>query len=161
VAQFVPELVDPTNPDSIAEWARLITALVSGQISIGEPIAPSPDPATPTALDALRPNGVKGHMLGSFVQVSIGTGDLDVAFTCTHNLNIPNKVAGGLNVGWVIVRAEHNGTGAGVTSSISVNYETGDTVTANAIDLRFYANARTVNDANPIVFTLWFFPATR
>ena len=160
MAQFAPELVDPTNPDSIAEWARTITALVNGGISIGEPLAWD---VLTGAVDLLRPNGVKGHILGDFVQVEVGfkdTGDW-IAVTCTHNLNIPNRVAGGLNVGWTPVRFEHDGNTVDAASTISVNYRTGDTVTANAIDLRFYASGtRVVSDAHPIIATLWFFPAT-
>jgi hypothetical protein len=159
VADFVGEIQNPEDPDSIAEWSRTVADLLNGQLSIGEPVS---EDAT------LKPNGVKGHLLGSFVNVVIGTGDLDAAFTCTHNLNIPQKGTGTapteLNVCWTIVRAEHSGNGAGVTSTISCNYETGDAVTANAIDLRFYANARTVADPAPddrIFITLRSFPATR
>ena len=154
MAQFIGEIPDPNDPESVAEWSRSVADLLNGQLSIGEPISHD---------TVMHPNGVKGHMLGSFVTVVIGTGDLAANITCTHNLNVPNKLAGGLNVGWLPVRWEHDGTGvAGVVETISCNYRTGDAVTANAIDLRFYAAAaRTVADATPLTATLWFFPTTR
>jgi hypothetical protein len=157
VTQFAPELINPEDPNSLTEWARTITSIVNGNISIGEPVSSD---------TTMMPNGVKGHLLGSFVNLVIGTGDLDVNITCTHNLNIPNKGTGTgpteMNVGWVPVRWEHNGTGvAGVVETISCNYEDG-TITANSIQRRFYAAAAlTVNDANPLYVTLWFFPTSR
>jgi hypothetical protein len=168
VASFVPELLNPEDPESVAQWARDVGDVVNGQLSIGEPISHDvalfPNPISHDV--ALFPNGVKGHMLGSFVNLVIGTGDLDANITCTHNLNIPNKGTGTgpteMNVGWVPVRWEHNGTGvAGVVETVSCNYEDG-AITADSIQLRFYAAAaRTVNDANPLYVTLWFFPTTR
>ena len=161
MADFVPELVNPNDPDSIAEWARAINSLVNGFISIGEPVSED---------TTRKPNGVKGHLLGSFVTVEIGTKDdgFWAAVTCTHNLNIPNKGVGAspsdLNVGWVVVRWEHDGNGvAGANEMMSCNYRTGDAVTNNSIDLRFYYGngARNVNDDHPIYVTLWFFPTTR
>jgi hypothetical protein len=152
VATFVPELQNPDDPESVAEWARIVASKINGQISIGEPVSED---------TTLKPNGVKGHLLGSFVEVVIGTNDLNTAMTCTHNLNL--SVWGtDLNVGWIIVRAEHSGTGAAVNSTISCNFQTGDTIGANAIELRFYADTRTVTDgADALTVHLWFFPATR
>lgn len=167
MASFVPPLLDPENPDAIANWAREVADVLNGQVSIGEPVATLPDGTG--GIDTTRPNGVKGHLSGSFVLVEVGTGDLGHAgaITCTHNLNIPTNIAslpaGALNVGWVVVRVEHSGNGvvAG-DETISVNYRTGDAVTTTAIDLRFYASgARTVSDVHPIYVTLWFFPTTR
>ena len=157
MASFVPDLLDASDPASVEAWAVRVADVVNGQVSIGEPISHD---------TALLPNGVKGHLIGSFVTVILGQGfALDTNITCTHNLNVENKGVGTdpteLNVGWVIVRAEHSGTGAGVTSTISCNYETGDAVTANSIELRFYANARTVDQVDPLYITLWFFPTTR
>lgn len=162
MATFVPPLLDPSNPNAVANWAREVADVINGQISIGEPLALNPDP-TAGGADPARPNGVKGHLLGSFVVVEIGTNDLGHAnpVTCTHNLQIVPK-GGSLNVGWVIVRAEHDGTGvvAG-DETITVNYRTGDAVGNNAIALRFYATgARTVDDFHPITVALWFFPTT-
>jgi len=171
VASFVPPLLDPENPNAVANWAREVADTINGQISIGEPLATLADGTG--GLDTLRPNGVKGHLLGSFVDVEIGTGDLAVAITCTHNLNIINKGTtplaesgneSDLNVCWVIVRTEHDGTGPPVNvDTISCNFQTGDTVTDNSIQLRFHAvlGGRTVADASPIYLKLWFFPTTR
>lgn len=159
MASFVPPLLDPRNPDAVSRWARMVADTINGQLSIGEPISND---------TALLPNGVKGHMLGSFFSLYLEDlkYDLDTAHVCTHNLNVPNKGVGtgptDLNVGWIIVRAEHSGNSADINSTVSCNYETGDPVTANSIALRFYANAaRAVTVADPLYITLWFFPTTR
>ena len=156
MARFVPDLIDPSNHESVAAWAADVADVVNGQISIGEPISHDA---------VMHPNGVKGHLLGSFVTIPVDDlkYPLDTACLCHHNLNVPNKAAGGLNVGWVIVRIEHDGTGVGVTSTVSCNYDTRDSagITENAIPLRFYAVARTVTVAHPMNVTLWFFPTTR
>lgn len=156
MAHFAPTLLDPTDPESIAHWADQIEQLINGRLSIGEPVSE----------DTTRlPNGVKGHMLGSFVTIPVDDlkYPLDTACLCHHNLNVPNKAAGGLNVGWMIVRIEHDGTGVGSTSVVSCNYDTRDVagITNNAIPLRFYAVARTVTVVHPMNVTLWFFPTTR
>jgi hypothetical protein len=118
------------------------------------------------------PNGVKGHMLGSFVTVVVGQGyAIGAQVPCVHNLDIPNKGTAtytlttptDLNVGWVPVRWEHDAAGclgAGI-ETVSCIYE-GGTVTANSIELVFYAaGPRTVIQESPLFVTLWFFPATR
>jgi len=166
VASFVPPLTDPGNPNAVANWAREVADVINGQISIGEPLATLADGTE--GLDTLRPNGVKGHLLGSFVEIEIGNVVLPPLVTpvpCVHNLDIPNKVAGGLNVGWVVVRVEHKELFPGnttLTSVPGVYYETGDAVTNNSIELRFVCmGARSITDARPLKFTLWFFPTTR
>lgn len=161
MASFVPPLLDPENPDAVAEWARAVADWANGQVSIGEPVATIGDGSG--IVDPLRPNGVKGHLLGSFVVRS----DIvlaDTVYTFTHNLNIPNKAVANdpLNVCWVVVRLVHDGTAVNEASTISVNYESGDAVTENAIDLRFYiGGARTIAAPNPLTAALWFFPTTR
>jgi hypothetical protein len=151
VASFVPELLNPEDPESVAQWARDVGDVVNGQLSIGEPISHDV---------ALFPNGVKGHMLGSFV-THTAIVLADNAYTFTHNLNIPNKATGGFNVGWIPVRYIHDGNTVDAASTISVNYETGDAITANAIDLRFYFGGTRVIAGHALTATIWFFPTTR
>ena len=158
--EFPPRLADPSDPDSIAQWAREITELLSGQVSIGEPVAF--DYLT-GGVDALRPNGTTGNIHGSFVYMPVI--QADVAVTYTHNLNIPNKGGAGpppdLNVGWIPVRIIHNGNTVNAASTISVNYEIGDAVTANSIQLRWYiGGTRVIAKPHDLYTYLWFFPAT-
>ena len=156
MAQFVGEIPDPNDPESVAEWARGIANLLNGQLSIGEPISQD---------TTMFPNGVKGHLVGSFVVRS----DIvlaDTAYTFTHNLNIPNKGAGNdpLNVCWEVVRFIHDGTNVNAASTLSVNYDSRDAagVLDNSIDLRFYVGgARTIAAPNPLTAALWFFPTTQ
>ena len=158
MAQFVGEIPDPNDPESVAEWARGIASLLNGQLSIGEPISQN---------TTMFPNGVKGHLVGSFVEVVIGQGFAPgVNYTCTHNLNVENKGIGtgptDMNVGWIPVRWEHDGNGcagAGI-ETVSCSYE-GGAITANSIQLMFHAAApRNVAQDHPSFVTLWFFPTT-
>jgi len=121
VASFVPELVDPNDPESIAEWARAISSLVNGFISIGEPVSED---------TTRKPNGVKGHLLGSFVTVET-TANTQAA-VCTHNLNIdpkgltaPPVYNDPLNVAWVIVRVQHDGFGAAGVGGVAAMFHGG------------------------------------
>ena len=153
MAQFVHEIPDPTTPESVAEWSREIAGLLNGQLSIGEPIS---DGTT------LKPNGVKGHMIGSFV-TRTDIVAADTLYTFTHNLDIPNKASGGLNVGWIPVRYIHDGDTVDAASTITCNYETTDSasVTATAMPLRFYFGGTRVVAGHALTATIWFFPTTR
>jgi hypothetical protein len=56
----------------------------------------------------------------------------------------------------------HSGVGATGASALSINYEDGDTITADSIQLRAYSSSgRTVDAANPIRVSAFFIPVTR
>jgi len=166
MASFVPPLLDPANPDAIANWAREVADLLNGEISIGEPLATLADGTE--GLDTLRPNGVKGHMLGSFVQADTTSAVQSVLFT--HNLNVTPKGISAppawndpLNVGWVLVRLQHDDFGAAATGGHAVLWHggVGSILTANAIELELHLSGHTVNVTHPARWTFWFFPTTR
>jgi hypothetical protein len=85
----------------------------------------------------------------------------DTATLVTHDLNIPLRADGALAVRWQVMGFAHNGTLANSTSTLSLNFETGDigAVTANAFPLRLYVGGtRTVNAGNPVTATLIVVP---
>jgi len=157
MASFVPPLLNPENPDSVADWARAVADVVNGQLSIGEPISDN---------TTLKPNGVKGHLLGSFVFVETTSAVQSVV--CTHNLNVePKNITAPvpawddpLNVGWDLVRLQHDDTGGAAAGGHMVVWH-GGTLTANTIELEFHLSGHTVSALHPAYWTVWFFPTTR
>ncbi len=152
-------VINPKDPLSIVEHLYRVQRVVDGQIDFGAPQDPK-DPASSTLPDGSAHNGILNNILGSWFEISIGTGDLAVDQTCTHNLGQPIVSATTPNVRWLVFGIQHNAAGAGAGSTVSVVYE-GGTVGENSIVLRFYAAARTVNDANPLKVTLFFIPVVR
>lgn len=105
---------------------------------------------------ANHPNGALDNWRGSWVSVEVDT--LDAAVTCTHNLGV-EIVGSNPNVLWQIVSVEHDGAGASATSGATdAQFETGDTITTNTIELRFYSPGRTVDGTHPLTVILWFEP---
>lgn len=156
----VPQVVvNPQDPQSITEHLFRVQRVVDGRLEFGSPQDPR-DPASATIPDGASHNGIIQNIMGSWFELSLGTGDLAVDQTCTHNLGIPIVSASTPNVRWIVFGLQHNAAGAGAGSTISAVYE-GGTVGENAIVLRFYAAARTVNDANPLKVTLFFVPVVR
>ena len=164
MASFVPPLMDPANPDAIANWAREVADLLNGQISIGEPLATLADGTG--GVDTLRPNGVKGHTLGSFVHHTCDgkTG----TFTFVHNLNIEPKGMSAptlhndpLNVMWTIMRATNAGGIAPTGSGIYLDFHDGYAVTANSIELEWHIGGHNVVGAQAMDIVIWFIPTTR
>ncbi len=83
---------------------------------------------------------------------------LDSATTVTHNLGL--NTAGTINCRWFVGKIEHDGTLADGTSAVSIQFETGDTVAADTIQLRCYTAAtRTVDGDHPVLADLFFIPA--
>lgn len=171
MATFLPQLLDPENPDSVAAWARAVSDWANGQVSIGEPVAPNPDPLV-GGVDPIRPNGVKGHLLGSFVTVT-QTAQAQV-IRCTHNLGVVPKGltlpgilhTDPLNVAWVVVRVRHDNTllagppAGGPSLPVFVGGAGSvDTTDGNYIDLAFRVDGYDI-PATSMVWELWFFPTT-
>ena len=104
------------------------------------------------------PNGTPGNIYGSIVgqQVTANRG----VTTFYHNLGIP--VVDGLNVRWFVIAMEHDGQGVGSNFvTISLNFQTGDTVTENSVQLRWAAPTRTVDAFHPLYFEVFFIPGVR
>ena len=101
----------------------------------------------------------EANIRGQWVEVAIAA--VDTATTFTHNMNIPISSAGLPNVRWLVFGFEHDGVGVtDGTATMSLNFEAGDTVGTNAIQLRLYADgSRTVGASNKVTVTLFFTPA--
>lgn len=151
-------LVDVTKPQSIVDYVARLQRVVDGQIEIGSPQDPR-DPTSSTLANGVDHNGTVVNGLNSWFQVVLddATHLLNTEVTCTHNLGVA-VFTGRLNCTWQILRIEHDNTGAGAGSTVSVAY-TGGTVTENSIQLRFSASGRTVTVAHPLKVTLCFWPA--
>jgi hypothetical protein len=157
--------LDPNSPDfnkSVVEAISRLLRIVEGEIEIGDPQHPQDDGSATLAGSGTPTthNGRVVNIRGSWVELNVTAAD--TAVTCTHNLSIPVAVTGEPNVLWTVKRCIHSGTAANAASTWSVNFEVGDTVGTDAIQLRFYAaGARTVNADNPLKVTLFFEPAVR
>ena len=163
------------------DWETTISYLkaigqVLENIEFGDPLDPNDPQSTTlagsTATGAGSHPGTTINIAGAWVEVTINnaSGGLDAVHLCYHNLNLPVFIEPGPvnapNVRWLLFGYHHSGTGVtGGDAIISCNYETGDqaSITANAFPLRFYAPNRTVdvNDADPLVATLFFTAAVR
>lgn len=145
--------------DSLFEHVQELEKIIRRRVEFGNPGHPV-DPADVTlagSLPALH-NGSPDNMMGSWVEIEVDT--MDAPFICYHNLGVV-PIAGQVNVRWFVAGFFHDGTGANAASTISVNYETGDAVTANSIELRMYAGGTRSMAENPIKVTLFFIPAVR
>lgn len=100
---------------------------------------------------------LRDNLAGTFVSANItGTGAVSFA----HNLDVSLQgfPSSAPNVGWVVIGLRHSGAGA-TADGIVLEYQTGDSVTTNAIELRARYGGRTVaSGANSIDVLVWFFP---
>jgi hypothetical protein len=139
-----------------------LTRVVDRDIEFGNPQNPYDDQST-TLAGAGTPtthNGSVQNIRGQWVEVEFSAADTAVAFT--HNLNSDVAVAGEPNVRWIVFGLEHDGNTADAASTLSVSFETGDTITANAIQLRLYVGGtRVVDGDHKAKATLFFIPAVR
>lgn len=151
-------LVNPDQPQSLVDALSAHQRVIDGGIEIGSPQDPR-DPASTTPPNGVDHNGTIVNSTNSWFQVVLddSTNLLNTEVTCTHNLGVPS-FSGRLNVTWQVLRIEHDNTGAGAGSAISVIYS-GGTVTDNSIQLRFFASGRTVTVAHPLTVMLCFYPA--
>jgi hypothetical protein len=133
--------VNPTEKPTPEELSQLL----KGHLDFGTPDS------------ALGTHGTPGNINGQWVRQTVTA--LNTAVTCTHNMNVGTAGTNIPNVGWLIFYWEHNGTGAsGADSPPGALFRTGDVVTANSIQLRFYLAGPTVNAGNPLTCWIRFFP---
>jgi hypothetical protein len=162
LSKVPPILVDPEKPESIVKAVTEVTRVVDGEIEFGNPQNPYDDQST-TLAGAGTPtthNGSVQNIKGQWVEVEVSAAD--TATTCTHNLNQTVAVAGEPNVRWIVFGFEHDGNTADAASTLSANFETGDTITADAIELRFYVGGtRVVDGDHKLKVTLFFIPAVQ
>ena len=156
-------LEDPDNPVAIADHLGRIRREFDGLIEFGHPYDPVPTvTGIPSVVlagsSATAHQGTLQNIRGSWAERDIDT--LDTAHLFHHNLDIPVLVAGEPNVRVFTAWIQHSGAAAVAASVISWNFEEGDAVNLNSIELRFYAEAtRTVNAGNPIKVSFFFIPA--
>jgi hypothetical protein len=150
---------DPTKPESLVKYLAEVQRVVDSLIEFGNPQNPFDDQSS-TLADGATHNGSLQNIHGSWVEVEVDTANSSV--TCTHNLNVPIAVAGEPNVRWLVFGFEHDGNTADAASTLSVNFETGDTITTDAIDLYFHVGGtRVVDGDHKLKATLFFVPAVR
>jgi hypothetical protein len=98
------------------------------------------------------------NIRGTWVEQSFTAADTKTVVT--HNMNIPISVAGAPNVRWLCFGFEHDGDTTDAASTLSVNFEAGDAVAVNTIELRLYVGGtRVVDGDHPVTATLFFTPA--
>jgi hypothetical protein len=121
-------------------------------------------------------NGLLSNIAGSWVEIALeATGMTEAA--CAHNLYLTNDqytvpVTGQPNCRWLVFGVMHDGdvggaapADAGTRLGVDVSFVGGDTVAANAINLRFNLRVDglrpTIDGDHPVLVTLFFTKATR
>lgn len=158
-------IVDPTQPESIVEQIKEIVLAVDGAIEFGDPQDPTALSSTTLAgSSAAAHAGNLQNIKGAWASALVETANTAVTFH--HNLDVPITVAGRPNVRVLSFWWEHDGwDGAAVdsataVSALSYNFQTGDTVSATSVQLRFYAALpRVLSAAHPLRVDLFFVPA--
>jgi hypothetical protein len=177
VARVQQKIIDPRDPQSHVDQTMGIIHELDGRVSFGDPQDPR-DPQSRTIADGsagftvggaaapeLAHNGTIENIRGSWVEVNVTSVNVQV-HTVTHNLDVAIIDSTTPNVRWLKFAVMHDGTGGvfGATRLwTDVNWLT-QTVTPNAIDLTFavlVGGVITIDSDHPVVFTLFFTPATR
>lgn len=153
--------INPGDPNSVAEAVQEILRVLDREVGFGDPLDPTSDNSVVLAggTGATSHNGTPSNIAGAWVELEFEA--LDTPVTATHNLNAP-VINNEVNVRIASQTIRHSGVGATVASCLSINYEDGDTITSNSIQLRAYCTSgRTVNAANPVRVSLYLIPVTR
>jgi len=97
------------------------------------------------------------NLIGAWATATFTANDQTQTFT--HNLGVPTNTAGTPNVAWTVMGWRHSGTTAAGTP-LSLEFVTGASVTANAIDLTLRSGAaRTINGvADQMYVVVWIVP---
>ena len=143
MAQLERSTLNFRGLEGVTRFAQTLADLFNGRISFGEPDDGNGNP---------RGDNIEGAWATATFTA------LDTATTVTHNLGL--NTAGTINCRWFVGKIEHDGTLADGTSAVSIQFETGDTVAADTIQLRCYTAAtRTVDGDHPVLADLFFIPA--
>ncbi len=162
------------NLVAVGEQVDAVLRVVDDNIEFGEPQDPN-DPTSTTLAGTMgaagHHNGTLSNIAGSWVEIALpNTGLSDL--TCTHNLYLDTPayvlpVTGQPNCRWLHFGTQHDGTGSDATTRIGVDvtWMGGDTLSVNAIELRFNLRVEglrpTIGAGNPVLVTLFFTKATR
>ena len=158
--RFRRTLVNPRDLVQIAELLSEIQPILDEGISFGHPQDPASDTSTTRAGSGHQ--GTLENVQGAWCEIEVDTAPgAGAAITCTHNLDLEVPVSGEPNVRWTVWGMSHNGTGTPASANVTVYFEEGDTVGADAIELTVGVAGLTVSDANPLKITLFFIPAVR
>ena len=139
------------HEDVIVRQINLITEGINGNLGFGLPPG--------TDAEALKDNIHGAWVRGEFTAK-------DTATVFTHNLGVP--IADGTasastfipNVRWLIFMMAHDGNAAQIGSVMSINFEIGDEITENSIELRLYSVAgRLIDSDHKVYVDLFFVPA--
>ncbi len=129
--------------EGVIRFAHTLADLFQGRLSFGEPDDGAGNP---------RSDNIDGLWATATFTA------LDTATTVTHNGGF--ATTGTINCRWFIGLISHDGTAADGTSAVSIQFEDGDTVNTNDIQLRCYVAAtRTVDGDHPVTADLFFVPA--
>ena len=157
--------VDGKDPDSIEQRLKEHEVAIN-RVEFGNPA----DPDLSSTLQAgLATSSVPGHpgslenLHGAWCEQTVGSSDLNTARTFTHNLGLGAAINSEPNCRWILMGFSHTGTGAGVTSTVSVGYDANDSagIGTDSIQLRVYADDRTVDDTDKLTVSLFIIPAIR
>lgn len=160
-------VVDPKDAKSLAEQLDEAVRVLDGQVSFGDPQDPT-NPASTTLAGAATGNhpGNIQNIEGAWASATVTAANTAVTFHHNLNLAAPLSVAGRPNVRVLAFWYEHDGwDGAAVdsatdVSTVSYNFQTGDTVAATSVQLRFYAALpRVISVAHPLRVDMFFVPA--
>lgn len=153
---FIPEMPQLNGLEdledhlqAVSEWGGSVTDKLNGGLSLGDPTHPQSG--------SEFPNGLRGNLASSYVVNSVTAAGTAVDYT--HNLDIGVGAANALNVFW-FAGFKHSGVGASSISAMSLDFQVGDTVGADSVQLRLRAPNRTVNVANPVVVCVMFYGVT-
>ena len=164
------------NLIAVAEQVDELLQVLDDKVEFGEPQNPKDATDTPSRILAGTVavedahNGTTSNIAGSWIESALTVSGLTTV-TCTHNLYLDSPqytvpVTGEPNCRWLPFGVMHDGTGKDATSRMAVDVAfMGDTVSANAIALRFnlqlFGTAITIGSSNPVLVTLFFTRATR
>jgi hypothetical protein len=170
MARFTLLTIDPDDSLSIASALTQLQQIVTDQLDLGHPGFPGhklqqtvvtalAGAGDNTSLANTLHNGETGNFNHAWVEVEFSGTNTAVAFK--HNLNLDVPDANLPNVRWLFTNFQHNGAGPVTgTAALALSFDTGDTVTADSIELRLYAAAtRTVDGSNKVKVTTLMVPA--
>lgn len=128
----VREHIDVGDPDELREILREHGEAINGGLDRGDP----GDPDGPRA----------GNVAGQWIVVTVESANAAVTFT--HNLDLPEATVSTTqpNVTWE-ASFVHSGAGTG---GMSLEYQTGDNVDENAIELRLRTGRTVAAGANAV-----------
>lgn len=150
-------LVDPAQPQSMVDMIDELTRVLELQTSFGNPQDPDErDMSSSTLAGTAAANhpGTLENIEGSWVEVEVGTDQLDTAINCHHNLNVPVVSTSTPNVRWIPFMFQHDGEPGSRFSDLQVNL--GAIRITAAAPAVFAVNANAADPFDATLPLLWF-----